>query len=141
MPNAGAIAARPAESVTANVTFKNDVLIPGRPPVEFTVYWSYAANPFWHVEVRQCVNPGDVFDTKVVYNHIKEGPQIKFGAAFRCFIPGAHKTVAFHSMIFDPSAHFHARYRAEYNFTTEHFRFELCAHGGGNNEVCHGDIR
>jgi hypothetical protein len=48
MPNAGAIAAKPAESVTAHVTLKNDVFIPGNPPVEFTVYWSYAANPFCH---------------------------------------------------------------------------------------------
>ncbi len=142
MPNVGAAAAKPAESVTANVAFQNDVFIPGNRPVEFTVYWSYAANPFWHVEVQRCVKPGAVFDTKVVYNYIKDGPQIKFGASYPCsIITGNHRAVTFRSMIFDPNAHFHVRYRSEYDFNIERFKFEMCARGGGNNEVCHGDIR
>ena len=71
-----AIAVKPAESVTAYVTFKN---VTGH-FVVVTVYWSYAANPFWHVEVENCLQGEAEFHTKVVYNHIKEGPQIRFRA-------------------------------------------------------------
>ena len=141
-PTLQKIAAKPTESLVAHVVFKNDTRGYSKSSSEFTVYWSYAANPFWHVEVQRCVKPGAVFDTKVVYNYIKDGPQIKFGASYPCsIITGNHRAVTFRSMIFDPNAHFHVRYRSEYDFNIERFKFEMCARGGGNNEVCHGDIR
>jgi hypothetical protein len=135
MPNAGAIAIKPAESVTAYVAFKNDTLNAS----EFFVYWSYAANPFWHQEVRACILPGGKFDTKIAYNHIKEGPQIKFGTITAlsydgCPWAGASPlTVAFHRMNFDPDAYFDVDYR----FKRQGLVYTLCARGGGNNEVCH----
>lgn len=128
--NAGASAAKPADSVTAHVQYKNDTLHNSI----FTVYWSYAANPIWHVEVQECVKSYSEFDTKVVYNHVKEGPQIKFSAEKAvndtCLgNPIAHRAVTFRSMIFDPDASFYARY-------THPTGWKLCAHGGGNKEVC-----
>lgn len=131
--NAGPNAAKPADSVTANVQYKNDTLHSSI----FTVYWSYAANPIWHVEVQQCVKRLTEFDTKVVYNHVKEGPQIKFSAektvSDTCVgNPIAHRAVTFRSMIFDPDASFYARYTHPSSLG-----WALCAHGGGNKQVCH----
>jgi hypothetical protein len=135
MPNAGATAANPADSATAYVTFHNRV----DDKTEFTVYWSYAADPIWHVEAHKCLQPGDVWHTQVVYNHIKRGPQIRFeAAAFSqyhrlCAFPEHIRTVTFHKINFTPDAHFDVRLR--------HYLggLELCAHGGGNKEVC--DLR
>lgn len=125
---------KPADSVTAYVTFKN---VTGQ-FVIFTVYWSYAANPFWHVEVEKCLQGESEFHTKVVYNHIKEGPQIRFRAVStfdahpRCGPKLAtSRTVTFRAMIFDPNAHFHTDY---FRSTKGH---TLCARGGGNKEECH----
>lgn len=132
VPNARAGAAKPAESVYAHVAFRNETN-------EFsllTVYWSYAANPFWHEEVRKCVLPGHGADTRVVYNHIKQGPQIKFRADstfWPCVNqPLSARTVAFHAINFTPDAHFQVEYRSKPNDD-----FALCARGGGNKEVCH----
>ncbi len=134
---AGAAAARPADSVVAHVAFKNDA---GN--TEFTIYWSYAANPLWHVELQACLNHGDEFRGDVYFNHIKSGPQIKFGAEaaskeiFKCSLFRAgHRSVVFRSMIFNPDAHFHVRYTLNDRERGEN-RYVLCARGGGNAEVC-----
>jgi hypothetical protein len=132
--SAGAIAVKPADSVTAYVTFKN---VTGHFTV-VTVYWSYAANPFWHVEVEKCLQGEAEFHTKVVYNHVKEGPQIRFRAVStfdahpRCGPKLAtERTITFRAMNFDPDAHFHVDY---FKAAKEHI---LCAGGGGNKEICH----
>jgi hypothetical protein len=141
MRNAGANSIKPAESVTAFVKLKNELYTADGYPSEFTVYYSYRLNPFWHKEAEACVKQGREFDTKVVYNHIKEGPQIRFVAKlgnppFRsCFLTSAHRAVTFHGMVFDPNAHFHAIYRAELE-SDGRYRVLLCAHGGGNKETC-----
>ena len=142
MPNAVTVAAKPAQSVVAHVAFKNEAYNDGGNSTEFTVYWSYAANPIWHVEVRACLKPGDSLHADVVYNHIKSGPQIMFSAEaasrelFQCSLFRAgHRTVAFHSMIFDPNAHFETVYRFNERERGES-RYTLCARGGGNKEVC-----
>lgn len=140
MPNARAIAVKPAGSVVAHVVFRNQVFTKYNDPAELTVYWSYAANPFWHVEIRRCVKPGDELRADVVYNHIKEGPQIKFGAQIgdgvdgKCGLYGVkHRAVLFRTMNFEPDAHFQVEYKVS-NFKP--FIYSLCAHGGGNKEVC-----
>ena len=106
---------------------------------EFTVYWSYAANPIWHVQLRECVSPGDEVKTNIVYNHPKSGPQIKFEAEiasyeiFKCSLFRArNRTIAFHTMIFDPNADFHVVYRAAPKVED----YTLCARGGGHAETC-----
>ena len=134
--NAGAIAGRPADSVTADVKIRNSSLRLAK----FTVYWSYAANPVWHVQASRCVRSGDEWDTQVVYNHIKAGPQIRFEAAVEvadartCFFPAEVRTVTFRGMVFDPNAHFHVRLNQHFTPTSDYFR--LCAVGGGNKEEC-----
>lgn len=138
MPNAGSNSIKPAESVTAYVKFKNDAYIPNHYPSELTVYWSYHANPFWHKAAEACVKQGREFDTNVVFNHVKEGPQLMFVARVAnppfgsCFLNGGERKVVFHGMVFDPNAHFEATYRLK-NFGDD---VELCAHGGGNKRVC-----
>ncbi len=130
MQNVGAIAAKPAEPVHAYVEYKNEDLEPSL----FAVQWSYAANPFWHLELEKCVRVGDRFDTQVVYNHIKEGPQIKFDVIRSCQAFGKlPRTVSFHAINFDPSAHFHVEFR----FDEKTYHRSLCARGGGNKKVCH----
>ncbi|MGA8532976.1 MAG: hypothetical protein WB615_02570 [Candidatus Tumulicola sp.] len=136
IPNARAITARPADSVTAYVKIKNSTLRFAK----FTVYWSYAANPIWHVEASRCLRSGDEWDTQVIYNHIKGGPQIRFEAAVEvadartCFLPAEVRTVTFRGMLFEPNAHFHARLKQFFTPTSDYFT--LCAHGGGNKEEC-----
>lgn len=133
MPNSEALAAKPAESVTAYVAYKNDTT----DPAVFTVQWSYAANPLWHLEVERCVNPGKVFDTKVVYNHIQRGPQIRFVADHLNNPCGdifhiTDRAIVFRSMNFYPDAHFDVETR----FKRPGDLFTLCAQGGGNKQVC-----
>ena len=144
MPNAGATAARPAESVIAHVAFKNEAFNPAGYSTEVAIYWSYAANPLWHVQLRECVKPGDEIHTDVVYNHITSGPQIKFTTElaskeiFHCSLFRAgHRAIAFHSMIFDPDARFHVVYRSTVDYRRRKLEdVTLCARGGGHNEVC-----
>jgi hypothetical protein len=131
VPSAGSITAKPDQAVIANVHFKNDT--PNA--AVFAVYWSYRANPFWHEEVRYCVNSGGQFDTGVVYKHIREGPQIRFLASARrdCGTFNFHHDIeiTFREMNFErPEADLHVQYRYPND------KFKLCARGAGNNEVC-----
>lgn len=129
MLSAGAKAVKP-ESVAAYVAFKNET----SEFSELKIEWSYAANPFWHEEGHFCIFRGKEFDTKVVYNHIKEGPQIRFsGSETATCGPKSHttRTVVFRAMNFDPDAHFQVEYRSKPRST-----WELCARGGGNKDVC-----
>jgi hypothetical protein len=139
LQNAGTTAAKPTESVIARVAFKNDTRGYGKYATEFTVYWSYRANPIWHVQLRECVKPGDEVKTDVVYNHINSGPQIKFEAElasyeiFKCSLFRArNRTIAFHSMNFEPNADFHVVYKAAPKVED----YTLCARGGGHAETC-----
>jgi len=139
LQNAGTIATRPTESVIAHVAFKNDTRGYAKSSTEFTVYWSYRANPIWHVQLRECVSPGDEAKTDIVYNHLKSGPQIKFEAEiasyeiFKCSLFRArHRTITFHSMNFEPNADFHVVYRAAPKVED----YALCARGGGHAETC-----
>ncbi len=138
-PTLQKIAAKPTESLVAHVVFKNDTRGYSKSSSEFTVYWSYAANPIWHVQLRECVSPGDEVKTNIVYNHPKSGPQIKFEAEiasyeiFKCSLFRArNRTIAFHTMIFDPNADFHVVYRAAPKVED----YTLCARGGGHAETC-----
>lgn len=128
--NARAIAARPAESVTADVLLSNDT--PNA--AVFTVYWSYRAHPLWHVEAERCVAAGVPFLAKVVYNHPRDGPQIKFEAAIRgitCDKKGSyeHRTVTFREIDLYGNPHFEGGY-------VHKGYIQLCVRGGGNNETC-----
>lgn len=120
----------PADGVSAHIAYRNQT----SEISEFKIEWSYAANPLWHEEQRFCVFPGRGWDTRIVYNHIKWGPQIRFsGAATATCGPVSHttRTVVFRAMNFDPDAHFQVEYRSRPNDG-----WELCARGGGNKEVC-----
>ena len=129
MVNAEANAEKPADSVVAYVQYKNEDLQPSI----FAVQWSYASNPFWHLEVEKCVGSGDEFDAQVVYNHIERGPQIKFDAIRTCDAFGKiPRTVKFYGIKFDPNAHFHVKF-----VDNKKGGRSLCASGGGNDEVCH----
>lgn len=130
VPNARAIAVKPADSVTAYVTYRNE----SGGESFFTVYWSYAANPFWHEENEACIRRDGVYKTRVVYNHIKQGPQIKFKATYAsgCARKALSvRSVLFRAMNFTPDAHFEATYQPLPNDN-----WKLCAHGGGQKEVC-----
>jgi hypothetical protein len=130
MLSSGANAVEPAGSVSAHVALKNQT----SEMAELKIEWSYAADPFWHEEARFCLFPGRGWDTKVVFNHIEWGPQIRFsGADTATCGPKSHttRTVVFRAINFDPDAHFEAVYRSP----SQH-HWTLCAHGGGNKEVC-----
>lgn len=144
IPNAGpaatkSAAAKPADFVVAHVAFKNEAFHSGY-HTEFTVYWSYAANPFWHVQLRECVEPGHEVHADVIYHHIKNGPQIKFSAEivskdFLCTLfRGGYRDIAFHKMNFTPDADFHVVYQKPSGKQTKEAK--LCARGGGNAQVC-----
>jgi hypothetical protein len=127
-------AAKPADSLTANVTLRNE----SGDKTEFTVYWSYAINPIWHVEATKCLEPGQTWNTQVVYHPGKffRGPQIRFEAAVFSFLhkvcafPEHVRTLTFHGINFTPDAHFHGF------VDRAHGGIRFCAHGGGNKEIC-----
>lgn len=131
LPNAGFLKDKPDQDVVANVHYTNDTSAAS----EFTVYWSYRTIPFiWHEETHYCVQPGGQFDTGVVYRHIREGPQIRFVASARrdCHTWNFHHDIelTFREMDFKhPEENLYVSYR-------EPKKFELCAKGAGNKEVC-----
>lgn len=127
---ARAIAAKPAETLTAHVLLKNDTAN----AAQFTIYWKYRTYPFWHVEAERCVEAGAPFLTKVVYNHPREGPQIRFEATVRGItcdkrLTYERRTVTFH----ETDLYVDRRFEGEYEFTGH---YALCVRGGGNPNTC-----
>lgn len=127
---AGAIAAKPAGSVTADVLLSNDT--PNA--AVFRVYWSYRSHPLWHLETERCVAAGVPFLATVDYNHPREGPQIRFEAAVRGIACDKNRSderriVTFHE------TDLYADRRFEGAYVHKGF-YQLCVRGGGNNETC-----
>lgn len=132
--NAGTNAMQPADSVTAHLLLRNHT----NKQVKFFIEWSYHADPFWHTEQEVCVYPGREYPTKIVYNHLKWGPQIQFKAAVNIGICSPDiltlRKVFFRGMNFDPDAHFQVTYfKPPYGRPHD---WTLCAHGAGNKETC-----
>lgn len=130
-------AAKPAERVVAQVAFKAPWVNPHY-DTEFSIYHSYRHEP-WFLVARECVKSEGEIKTDVFWNHPNNHPEIKFTAElvsdvpFRCTIfRGAHRTLSFHQIVFNPSAHFHVTY----TFDQDRQTYILCAHGGGSKEVC-----
>ena len=125
--------------MVAHVAFKNEAY-PGGYDTEYTLYWSYAANPFWHVELRECVEPGHEVHADVVYKHIERGPQIKFSAelastGFLCtLLRGGYRAIAFHKMDFTPDAELSRSVPKTPRQANK--GNDVVRRGGGNDEVC-----
>ena len=128
--NAGAIAAKPAESITADVRLSNDT--PNA--AVFTVYWSYRAHPLWHVEAERCVAAGVPFFTTVVYNHPREGPEIRFEAVVRGITCDKKRSDERRIVTFrEIDLYAHRRFEGKY---VHKGHYELCVRGGGNKDTC-----
>jgi hypothetical protein len=145
MPNAGAIAAKPAAEVVAHVSFKYENKQPKPSYSEFTIYTSYNNEP-WFVYSRQCVKPGDTVFTDVYYREPNKVQQIKFSAEravdeiFKCGVLRiGHRTIAWHSMYFENGR---TRFHVTYDIVNHIVRgkseptFTLCAEGLGRNKRC-----
>src|SRR5579863_4006059 len=128
--NARAIAAKQAESITADVLLSNDT--PNA--AVFTVYWSYRTHPLWHLEAERCVAAGVPFLTTVVYNHPREGPQIRFEAAVRGITCDKKRSDERRIVTFrETDLYVDRRFEGEY---VHKGYYKLCVRGGGNNETC-----
>jgi hypothetical protein len=136
IPNTKA-AAKPAERVVARVSFKAPAL-PKHYDTEFSIYHSYRHEP-WFLVKRVCLESDAELNTDVYWNNPQNHPEIKFTAEIISDVPlrctvfrGALRTLAFHQIVFNPSAHFHVKY----DFDQAGQKYVLCAHGGGSKEVC-----
>lgn len=128
--SATANVAKPAESITADVLLSNDT--PNA--AVFTVYWSYRSHPLWHVESERCVAAGVPFFTTVVYNHPREGPQIKFEAAVRGVTCDKNRSDERRTVTFREND-LYADRRYEGGYVHKGY-YQLCVRGGGNNQTC-----